>query len=519
MVQAIIDALQIRSYATLSLGDGTCAVERVLASAAIIADAVTLLIPPGSLETDPSNSDTYLCVDGGRVHLPDTVHVFEVADTGAKELLPVLSEIGAGSEAVVYKRADEPWMLVDEAQRLIDEHTRFRAHYTFADGYPSGATPVVLSPSLPRLLSVLATDDDDTAKHDWIFTILQRDINSFDVETLLSPVDFRMLRITFRCETRADYVLCSRFQPLLCDAETGEILPKERYVEAVSANYSRLRTLPMFMAVQITDASPQKILYSPYAQEPSQQNGVNTHMAPERFRELVGKLSAFSPEAVVGIGPHGEPLQHPDLEAVIDTVCRTESLSLLIETSGVGLSADEVVTLARRYGNRVTWIIALDAIDEQVYRRIRGEGYDAARACAEALIESSPDTSYVQAVRMKETEEHLETFWRYWKEKTDHIIVQKYDDYCGVLPPRKVTDLSPVRRFPCWHNKRDLHVFLDGTVPRCREDIHARYSLGNLFLEAIDDIWTRGESLHLEHVQGRYPDICEHCDEYYTFNF
>jgi spiro-SPASM protein len=120
---------------------------------------------------------------------------------------------------------------------------------------------------------------------------------------------------------------------------------------------------------------------------------------------------------------------------------------------------------------------------------------------------------------MKDTEEHLETFWRYWKEKTDHIIVQKYDDYCGVLPPRKVTDLSPVRRFPCWHNKRDLNVLLDGTVPRCREDIHARYSLGNLFHESIDEVWDRGESLHREHVDGSYPDICEHCDEYYTFNF
>lgn len=519
MVHAIIDALHIRSYATLSLGDGTCAVERALASAAQISDTISMLIRPGSLETDASSSVTYLRVDGGRVRLPDIVRVVEVFDATATALLPLLGEIGAGSDAVVYKRADEPWMLVDEAQRLVDEHLQYRAHYSFADGYPSGATPVVFSPALPGLLSSLAEEGDDSGKHDWLFTILQRDINSFDVETLLSPVDFRMLRISFRCETRADYVLCSRFQPLLCDDETGEILAKQRYVEVVSANYARLRTLPMFMTVQITSASPQRVLYSPYAQEQPKQSGVDTDMPLYRFRDLIAKLSAFSPEATVGIGPHGEPLQHPDLDAMIDAVCRTDSLSLVVETSGVGLPAEDVVELARRYGRRVTWIVALDAIDEEVYRRIRGEGYASARACAEALIKDSPDTSYVQAMRMKDTEEHLETFWRYWKEKTDHIIVQKYDDYCGVLPPRKVTDLSPVRRFPCWHNKRDLNVFLDGTVPRCREDIHARYSLGNLFHESIDEVWNRGESLHREHVDRRYSDICEHCDEYYTFNF
>ncbi len=74
-------------------------------------------------------------------------------------------------------------------------------------------------------------------------------------------------------------------------------------------------------------------------------------------------------------------------------------------------------------------------------------------------------------------------------------------------------------RFPCWQNKRELYVRLDGTVPRCREDIRSEFTLGNLFSDPIETIWENGEQLHREHIAGSYPDICGECDEYYSFNF
>jgi len=48
-------------------------------------------------------------------------------------------------------------------------------------------------------------------------------------------------------------------------------------------------------------------------------------------------------------------------------------------------------------------------------------------------------------------------------------------DPIAAIPERKVADLSPVIRFPCWHLKRDISVRLDGTVPMCRADIGSRY--------------------------------------------
>ncbi len=519
MVLAIIDALHIQSYAGLSFGDGSTAVERAVDSAASLSDELVLLVRPQQTEATADSTTLSLKTGDGRVSLPESVKVFEVRDTSAAAVLTVLAELSAEAEAVLYKRADEPWMMADEASLILSEHVKYRAHYSFADGYPAGSTPVFFSPSLPRLLAKLVEGDDDTAVADWLFTVLQRDINSFDVETLLSPVDFRMLRITFRCDTRANYVLCSRFQPILCDGVTGSVLPKDRYVRAVESNYGRLRTLPLYMSVEVTTAHPQTISYLPDASTGVVLTDEPSHMAVGRFTELVNGLSAYSPEATVGICMWGEPLLHPDFPALVEAVCDTPGLSMLVETSGIGRPVTEVVDLAKRYGNRVRWIVALDAIEEDIYRELRGDGFSKARAFAETMIAEVPAYSYVPAVRMKETEAHLETFWRYWKEKTDHIIIQKYDDFCGLLPPRKVTDLSPVRRFPCWHNKRDLYVRIDGTVPRCREDVRSEHALGNLYEQSFEDIWESGDAVHRDQVAGRYTEICEHCDEYYTFNF
>ena len=120
---------------------------------------------------------------------------------------------------------------------------------------------------------------------------------------------------------------------------------------------------------------------------------------------------------------------------------------------------------------------------------------------------------------MEESEEALESFYRYWKERTERVIIQKYSTFGGILPQRKVTDLSPIQRFPCWHLKRDLHILIDGTVPICREDVRKTTAIGNVFDEPLTEIWERQGEWYTRHIAGDYPDLCRDCDEYYTFNY
>jgi spiro-SPASM protein len=167
----------------------------------------------------------------------------------------------------------------------------------------------------------------------------------------------------------------------------------------------------------------------------------------------------------------------------------------------------------------VTVIVGLDTNDRVAYRDIRGEGYEEAQTFANEAIAAMPSHAYVQAVRCDLTEPTLEQFYKEWKAKTENVIIQKYDWWCGLLPDKRVSDLAPIKRFPCWHLQRDLTVLVDGTVPLCREDLRQSRVLGNAFDDGVQAVWEKGASSYADHVAGRYPGICEQCDEYYTFNF
>jgi spiro-SPASM protein len=111
---------------------------------------------------------------------------------------------------------------------------------------------------------------------------------------------------------------------------------------------------------------------------------------------------------------------------------------------------------------------------------------------------------------------------RAWRTSTNQggkVIVQKYDPFCGFLPDRRVTDLSPLKRFPCWHLKRDVAVLMDGSVCLCREDLKGEHVLGNIAKQSLEEIWAAGDRFYRDHLQERYPELCKKCDEYYSFNF
>jgi spiro-SPASM protein len=141
------------------------------------------------------------------------------------------------------------------------------------------------------------------------------------------------------------------------------------------------------------------------------------------------------------------------------------------------------------------------------------------------LLSLFPKDLYVQAVRVKDAEDDIEVFYRSWKEAGACVIIQKYDDFCGLLPKLQASELSPVQRRSCWHLIRDMAVLLDGQVPRCRECIGAdrlnAFSLGNAYTDSLETLWSRGEEFYRDQCGSSlsYTDICAGCDEYYTYNF
>jgi spiro-SPASM protein len=451
-------------------------------------------------------------------------------------LFQTLAEASAGFDLTYFAWADCPLLDPVLAGKIADRHLRYAAEYSYADGWPYGLAPELLSPGTAGILAKIAEGADGPVERDSLFSVLQRDINSFDIETEISGVDLRNHRLSLAADSRRGLLLLGRLAGAgLSGAEGAEGI--------IAGKPELLRTLPAFYPVQVSGPCPQACALCPYPRAGAKQRSAGglsvterkDFMEPPRFEELLDKIALFSGDAVVDLSLWGELSLHPRKLELIRMVLARPALSLVIETSGIGWKGEELEALAaeargaaprksRALPSPLSWIVSLDTADGGRYREIRGPGFAEALECAGKLKALFPRDAYVQAVRVKGAEDDIEKAYRSWKEAGANVIIQKYDDFCGALPDLQASDLSPVRRQPCWHLMRDMPVLLDGTVPRCREDTAALAGggaliLGNAFTEPLETLWSRGEASYREHCSGIYGGICAGCHEYYTYNF
>lgn len=492
---AVINGMGLRAPALRPLLDGASSLARALAFARElpdVKDCVLLLSRP--LED----------MQGCRMVVRDRWTILDFMNE--------LVRAGEGVDDVFYFFADCPFLDVEIARRMHANHRRYFADYTFADGYPYGLTPEILSKDTIGRLRGLAGEGQGAPDRETIFTLVKKDINSFDIETEISPTDLRMLRVSLCADTERNFLLLRRI------VDNGGRNARSA-CDLLGEKPEILRTLPAFFPIQIVERCPHACAYCPYPVFGGDILSKSGFMKAESFSDLLGKIASFAGEAVIDISVWGEPALHPRIYDIVAAVLEHPGLDLVIETSGVGWEPGVMSKIAASLPRSPTWIVSLDATNEELYRTLRGSGFAEAHRSAEELISLFPAHAWVQAVRMKENEDDLEKFFKSWKARTENVIVQKYDSFSGLLPDRKVADLSPVRRFPCWHLKRDMVILLDGTVPLCKEDVRVGTRLGNAFEEDLSLIWDRAQSMYRSHVSGAYPGICAACDEYYTYNF
>ena len=428
------------------------------------------------------------------------------------EFLKTLRDESKGFDHIFYWYADCPLLDDGITMRMFGNHKKYFAEYTFADGYPYGIAPEILRQSILSPLITLAGGDMTPVGRDTLFSIIQKDINAFDLETEISPEDMRSLRISLTADTLRNYLQLKGIIDSGAEDESSILrILKERS--------DLFRTRPVYIDLQIVDGCLQSCSYCPYPKIGGDILQKRNEMAVKDVAIIAEKVVDFCDDGVIGVSLWGEPSLHSGIALIIKTVLAHKSLTMVIETSGLGWKEETLKAIQAVADDRLTWIVSLDANTPGLYQELRGEGFKEATNTTLRLLELFPGQVYPQAVRMKRNEGHLEEFYRFWKEKTEDVIIQKHDHFSGFLPVEKVTDLSPLKRYPCWHLKRDLYVLLSGEVPLCREDLKGDHILGNILKEKIEDIWERGAGFYDAHRKKEYPEICRNCDEYYTYNF
>ncbi len=482
-----------------------------------------------ALERVKSFPDVSKCLvllkDNGPVKpLSGDVQIIRRSSWTKRDFLECISHEGEQFDHTFVAWADCPLLDPDLASAIYLRHTRYGAEYSYADGWPYGFSPEIVSRGTPGILAKILGEEDGPVERDCIFSVLQKDINSFDIETEISRTDLRGYRLSLTANSKRNMILLKRLiEAGLSGAKNADTI--------ITQNPKALRTLPAFYAVQVSGPCPQACSVCPYP-DFGRQGGTSIlerrdFMDPKQFENLLDKIIAFSGDAVIDLSLWGEIALHPQKEDLIRAVLDRPALSLVIETSGIGWNEsglENIAVLAQKAEPRVnreatvSWIVSLDSDNPARYREVRGAGFAEARGTAEKLSRLFPEDTYVQAVRIKGYEDDLEQFYRQWKEKGINIIVQKYDDFCGNRGRLQASDLSPVKRQPCWHIMRDMSILIDGTVPLCREAL-AGHVQGNAFGDSLESIWEKSLGMYLDHGENKYPGICAVCDEYYTYNF
>jgi spiro-SPASM protein len=481
--------------------------------------------------------------------LPGDVVLISRPEWTVSSLLKELSELASGFEMSYYAWADTPFLDSVLAGKIRERHLRFAAEYSYADGWPCGLAPELLGPGAAGILYKIAGDmGDNPVERDTLFSVLQKDINSFDIETEISPVDLRYHRLSLCADSKRNLLLLRRF------AEAG-LNSAEDAERIIAGNPHYLRTLPNFYSIQVSGPCPAEAAacaFCPYPRfggKESAVTGRKDFLDPERFVPLLDRIVEFSGDAVIDLSLWGEIALHPRRKDLIRAVLDREELSLVIETTGLGWeNSGDLEDLAKLTELRgaaapgkngmapLSWIVSLGAAD--IPRPAASAPVPDAPAPVEGpavlfakkLLSLFPksrgrDRVYVETIRTAGDEDAIEGFYRSWKryagtEGGPGIIIQKYDKFCGFLPEKRAVDLSPVQRRPCWHIMRDMVILLDGTVPCCREDVEGKMEqLGNAFTGSLEAIWNAGEGRYRAHCGQNYGELCADCDEYYTYNF
>jgi len=448
----------------------------------------------------------------------------------------------ADADAIIYSYADVPFINKKITDEILESHFEYKNEYTFADGYPYGFAPEVLDKGLCGILAEISKTTQAAfgakkVERDSIWELLKTDINSFEVESVLADEDFRLLRYSFDCASKLNFLCCKNLAKQVGEKTDFSNLDANEVSSKASENPEVLKTVPSFYNIQLCDSINVESIYSPYATAYTSKFGksplsTESKMSFENCSKLIEQIAQFSEKAVISFSLFGEALNYPDLLKLIEKVLSYDGLSVFIETDGLKVTEEfcsklkSIVenTSERTNGyNKVMVAVTVDAFTAETYKTVHKEDCFAKAVAAISLLSSAiPGKVYPQFTRMNCNEAELESFYRYWSEKANasggELIIQKYDDFCGALPACKPADLSPVDRNVCWHLRRDLAILSNGDVIPCREYVFEKV-VGNVFTDGLEKVWSKLNDELKNQINKNYCNKCGKCDEYYTFQF
>lgn len=458
--------------------------------------------------------DIFIIVDDtGPRQLRDLLNVYnkiQIDDLRAKNVFQKIYSSLSLYENIIYLYIDTPLIDIEITEKMLALHIEELAEYTYGEGFPAGITPEIIKADLfPKLSSLLANDNSEIERGS-IFYSLSKEINSFDIETYFSSEDLKLMRIELSTSVRKNALLVEQ----VIENE-GILCGYDRFCAFIRKHPAVLRTVPSYIEIEITSSANEACIYSPLRYIKRAGGSLDY----DYFRIVLDKIRAFSEDFYVAFSLLGEPLMHQQIKKFIEYTLQDKNINLILETDGILFDPAFSDYISDLEADNLHLIFEVDASESETYKKIRGGDLNRVERNIRYLLSKTGKNVYVQMVRIDENEQEMLKFYDLWEKEGAGVIIQNYNSYAGLLPDISKYDLRPLERIPCWHLQRDMVVFHNGDVPRCKQDINGLFPMGNLLSDEISEVWEKGKPCYLKHHAEDYDEYCVKCNEYYTFNF
>ena len=425
-----------------------------------------------------------------------------------------------GSVNIAVINADSPFFDTEILKEMAEIHLKYLAEFTFSENLPEGFACEIISAELMNQIPDIREKTLPLGK------VIRANINRFDVELFYKDPDIRNKRISFRQNNPRDRKIMENLYAL-----KNSIPPYSEMKGLIESNPETLFIGPSYLELEITGKCSLECLF---CYRKTLASGEHGQMDAGTFEKILNEMKNFSLPYTVCFSGSGEPMEHPAFYSFMET-CINESLveQVIIETNGISADANFKNFMIKPENSKIKVIINNNGLDAASYFRFHNiDAFDRVLTNIRALRElnSESERLYIQIMKINETDEigkenevksYLDKYYDFWENEKIPIILQKQNIYFGRIQDRRYSDLSPVKRIPCWHLQRDLYILSDGTVAFCKQDIDGKNPYGNVNNESLTEIWNRQKESFRNDYACRFPEKpqCQDCDEWYTFNF
>lgn len=507
-IERVRRARRVDSIHVITSPDQRSAVEQLVAGADVMVESHDAGPPPWQDRVRCSRKWAMTCWRGGVAGLcafDEAIHTGVLAGLGRRDSADIVVSVPAAA------------VLLDPAilDAMIEHFETIRSdtRLVFAQA-PSGLTAYMAKPDLFE--EVFRTGHPPGAILTYIPGNPQLDFTTrpccYAVPGAVVETSARVL-----ADTRRGVEL---IETLLDHADEPD-LTAERICRIIRAHRPRhIDELPKEVELELT-AEDQLVdtTVRPRGDRMPQRGPISVEMVGKLAREL----SAYD-DSLVMLGGFGEPLLHPELPAVLDTLRKAGVFGIALRTNGLALEGDVLDLLIDQRVDVVN--VTVDAHSAATYQQLNGlDAFDRVVANVQALRERiirrdvGGPVIVPEMAKVAETLAEQEPFFDDWIRAVGWANIVSPSHHARRLPDRRLMNLAPPKRWPCGRLWSRAMVLADGMVVTCDQDFAAEQPVGDLNQGTLSAIWT-GERLsayRCAHEAGDFGELplCSACEEWH----